>query len=133
MVYSVGLSPPLTAAAIASLEILKAEPERVARIQTNGKLFLSLARAACMDTSTSEGFAVVSVIVGDLVNAGRMADRLLARGLNVLPIIYPAVPIKAARLRFFLTSEHTPAQICEAVRTMREELDGLRKRQKQAA
>ena len=133
LVYSVGLSPPLTAAAIASLEILKAEPERVTRIQTNGKLFLSLARAAGMDTSTSEGFAVVSVIVGDLVNAGRMADRLLARGLNVLPIIYPAVPIKAARLRFFLTSEHTPAQIREAVQTMREELDGLGKRQKQAA
>ena len=133
LVYSVGLSPPLTAAAVASLEILKAEPERVERVQRNGKLFLSLARAAGMDTSTSEGYAVVSVIVGDLVNAGRMADRLLARGLNVLPIIYPAVPIKAARLRFFLTSEHTPAQIRDAVQTMREELDGLRKRQKQVA
>jgi 8-amino-7-oxononanoate synthase len=86
-----------------------------------------------MDTSTSEGYAVVSVIVGDLVNAGRMAERLLARGLNVLPIIYPAVPIKAARLRFFLTSEHTPAQIREAVQTMREELDALRRRLRQAA
>ena len=133
LVYSVGLSPPLAAAASASLGILKAEPERVARVQANGKLFLSLARAAGMDTSTSEGYAVVSVIVGDLINAGRMADRLLARGLNVLPIIYPAVPIKAARLRFFLTSEHTPTQIREAVRIMREELDGLGKRQKQAA
>jgi 8-amino-7-oxononanoate synthase len=68
-----------------------------------------------------------------LVNAGRMADRLLARGLNVLPIIYPAVAMKAARLRFFLTSEHTPAQIREAVQTMREELEGLRNRRKQAA
>jgi 8-amino-7-oxononanoate synthase len=133
LVYSVGLSPPLTAAAIASLGILKSEPERVARVRANGKLFLSLARAAGMDTSTSEGYAVVSVIVGDLVNAGRVANRLLARGLNVLPIIYPAVPIKAARLRFFLTSEHTPAQIHEAVRTMREELNGLGKRQKHAA
>jgi 8-amino-7-oxononanoate synthase len=133
LVYSVGLSPPLTAAAAASLELLKAEPERVARLQANGKLFLSLARAAGMDTATSEGFAVVSVIVGDLVNAGRLADRMLARGLNVLPIIYPAVPIKAARLRFFITSEHTPTQIREAVRTMREELDGLGKRQKRAA
>ena len=133
LVYSVGLSPPLTAAAIASLELLKAEPERVARLQANGKLFLSLARAAGMDTSTSEGYAVVSVIVGNLINAGRVADRLLARGLNVLPIIYPAVPIKAARLRFFLTSEHTPAQIREAVQTMREELDGLRRSEKRAA
>jgi 7-keto-8-aminopelargonate synthetase-like enzyme len=99
LVYSVGLSPPLTAAATASLGLLNAEPERVARLQANGKLFLSLARAAGMDTSTSEGYAVVSVIVGDLVSAGRLADRMLARGLNVLPIIYPAVPIKAARLR----------------------------------
>ena len=133
LVYSVGLSPPLAAAAKASLGVLKAEPERVARVQANGKLFLSLARAAGMDTSTSEGYAVVSVIVGDLINAGRMADRLLARGLNVLPIIYPAVPIKAARLRFFLTSEHTPTQVRAAVRIMREELDGLGKRHKQAA
>jgi 8-amino-7-oxononanoate synthase len=133
LVYSVGLSPPLTAAATASLGLLNAEPERVARLQANGKLFLSLARAAGMDTSTSEGYAVVSVIVGDLVSAGRLADRMLARGLNVLPIIYPAVPIKAARLRFFITSEHTPTQIREAVRAMREEIDGLGKRQKQAA
>ncbi|HEU4380939.1 MAG TPA: aminotransferase class I/II-fold pyridoxal phosphate-dependent enzyme [Hyphomicrobiaceae bacterium] len=135
LVYSVGLSPPLTAAATRSLELLKAEPERVARLRSNGKLFLSLARAAGMDTATSEGHAVVSVIVGDLVNAGRLADRMLARGINVLPIIYPAVPIKAARLRFFITSEHTPTQIREAVRTMREEMDGLgkRPRQKQAA
>jgi 8-amino-7-oxononanoate synthase len=133
LVYSVGLSPPLAAAARASLGILKAEPERVARIQANGKLFLSLARAADMDTSTSEGYAVVCIIVGDLISAGRLADRLLARGLNVLPIIYPAVPIKAARLRFFLTSEHTPTQIRSAVRTMREELDGLGKRDKRAA
>jgi 8-amino-7-oxononanoate synthase len=133
LVYSVGLSPPLTAAATASLGLLKAEPERVARLQANGKFFLSLARGAGMDTSTSEGYAVVSVIVGDLVNAGRLADRMLVRGLNVLPIIYPAVPIKAARLRFFITSEHTPTQIREAVRTMREEMDGLGKRQKQAA
>jgi 8-amino-7-oxononanoate synthase len=133
LVYSVGLSPPLAAAAKASLEILKAEPQRVARVQANGKLFLSLARAAGMDTSTSEGYAVVSVIVGDLINAGRMAERLLARGLNVLPIIYPAVPIKAARLRFFLTCEHTPTQIRAGVRTVREELDRLGKRQKQAA
>jgi 8-amino-7-oxononanoate synthase len=133
LVYSVGLSPPLTAAATASLGVLKAEPERVARLQANGKLFLSLARAAGMDTSTSEGYAVVSVIVGDLVNAGRLADRMLARGLNVLPIIFPAVPIKAARLRFFITSEHTPAQIRDAVKSMREEIDGLGRRQRQAA
>jgi 8-amino-7-oxononanoate synthase len=133
LVYSVGLSPPLAAAATAALAVLKAEPERVARVQANGKLFLSLAKAAGLDTATSEGHSIVSVIVGDLINAGRLAERFLERGLNVLPIIYPAVPLKAARFRFFITSEHTPAQIRLAVRTMREELDALSLRGRKAA
>ena len=132
LVYSVGLSPPLAAAASAALAVLKAEPERIARVQANGKLFLSLAQAARLDTGTSQGHSIVSVIVGDLINAGRLSDRFLARGLNVLPIIYPAVPLKAARFRFFITSEHTPAQIAGAVKTMREELDALSARRRAA-
>jgi 8-amino-7-oxononanoate synthase len=133
LVYSVGLSPPLAAAALAALTVLKAEPERVARVQSNGQLFLSLAKAAGFDTATSEGHSIVSVIVGDLINAGRLAERLLVRGLNVLPIIYPAVPLKASRFRFFITSEHTPAQIRMAVRTIRGELDALSVRGRKAA
>jgi 8-amino-7-oxononanoate synthase len=126
LVYSVGLAPPLAAAASAALQALKNEPERVARVQTNGRLFLAEATSAGLNTGTSQGHAIVSVIVGDLVNAGRLTERMLARGVNVLPIIFPAVPIKAARLRFFITSEHTPAQIRDAVRLLREELEGLR-------
>lgn len=133
LVYSVGLSPPLTAAASAALAALRSEPDRIARVQTNGKLFLSLAKAAGLDTATSEGHAIVSIIVGDAINAAKLAQRMLERGFNVLPIIYPAVPLKAARLRFFITSEHTPAQIRLAVRTTREELNALSSRERRAA
>ena len=95
LVYSVGLSPPLAAAATASLGLLKAEPERVARVQANGKLFLSLARAAGMDTSTSEGSCDrLRHRWRSRSTPGRLAERLLTRGLNVLPIIYPAVPLQ---------------------------------------
>jgi 7-keto-8-aminopelargonate synthetase-like enzyme len=128
----VGLSPPLGAAASAALQVVKAEPERVVRLQSNGKLFLTLAKNAGLDTATSEGYAIVSVIVGDSIKTGRLSDRLLTRGLNVLPIIYPAVPLKAARFRFFITSEHTPAQIKSAVQIMREELDQVDGRKKAA-
>jgi 8-amino-7-oxononanoate synthase len=51
----------------------------------------------------------------------------------VLPIIYPAVPLKAARFRFFITSEHTPAQIRAAVRIMREEMDAQSVKGRRAA
>jgi 8-amino-7-oxononanoate synthase len=128
LVYSVGLSPPLAAAARAALHVVETEPERIARLQRNGKLFLSLAKAAGLDTATSEGHSIVSVIVGDLLNAGKLSQRLLDRGLNVLPIIYPAVPVKASRFRFFITSEHSPTQIRNAVHVMHEELSALDRR-----
>ena len=64
-------------------------------------------------------------MVGDIVSAGRITDRMLKRGIYVLPIIYPAVPLKAARLRFFLTSEHTSEQISTALRITAEELAAL--------
>ena len=121
-VYSVGMPAPAAAASLAALEILKAEPERVARLKANGQLFLDEAKAAGLNTGTSIGYAVVPVIVGDSIKAIKMTERLLARGVNALPIMYPAVPMKAARLRFFITSEHTPAQIRHAVRVTKEEL-----------
>jgi 8-amino-7-oxononanoate synthase len=132
LVYSVGLSPPLAAAASAALQLLNDEPHRVARLQLNGRLFLSEVKSVGLNTGTSEGYAIVSVIVGDLINAGTLTERLLARGINVLPIIFPAVPLKASRLRFFITSEHTSAQIHHAVQSVREELD-LLKYKKRAA
>jgi 8-amino-7-oxononanoate synthase len=122
LVYSVGLSAPLAAAACEALQVLVEEPERVERLQRNGQLFLSLCKDAGFDTSTSEGYAVVSVIVGDILKAGYLSDRLMVRGLNVLPIIFPAVPMKSTRFRYFITSEHSEAQIRDAVRIMQEEL-----------
>jgi 8-amino-7-oxononanoate synthase len=46
---------------------------------------------------------------------------MFGRGINVLPILYPAVPERAARLRFFVTAEHSEQQIRKAVRILLEE------------
>ena len=128
-VYSVGLSPPATAAALASLRILKSDPERVDKVQANGQLFVEEAKKAGLDTMTSAGFSVVPVMIGDPVRAVRLADRLLELGINALPIIHPAVPMKAARLRFFITSKHTPEQIRKTVSIVAEEVVNVAKRQ----
>ena len=48
--------------------------------------------------------------------------RLTERGINVQPILYPAVEEKAARLRFFITAVHTPEQIRRTVATVAEEI-----------
>lgn len=125
-VYSVGMPPPIAAAAIASIQVMLREPERVKRLQERGHLFLEAARAAGLDVGTSAGYSVVPVITGNSVLATRLGNRLLERGINALPILYPAVPEKAARLRFFLTCEHEEQQIRDAVAITAEELARLR-------
>jgi len=117
-VYSVGLATPLAAAATKALEIMLREPERVSRLQANGQRFLAAARAAGLDTGLSQGIAVTPVILGHSIRAVLASDLLYEAGISALPIIYPAVPEKLARLRFFLTSEHTPEQIDRAVDTL---------------
>lgn len=124
-VYSVGLSAPLAAASLAALRVLKAEPTRVARLRENGLRFLKEATAIGLDTGQSAGYSVVPVMVGDGLKAVRLTERLLGRGINALPIMYPAVPLKAARIRFFITSEHTEKQICETVLIVKHELERL--------
>ncbi|TCW78930.1 8-amino-7-oxononanoate synthase [Burkholderia sp. SRS-46] len=113
--YSVGLAPTLAEASLTALERLQAEPERVARLQARGRQFLVEARAAGLNTGTSEGFAVVPIITGSSLKAARWANALFDEGINVQPIFYPAVEEKAARLRFFICSTHEPDQISRTI------------------
>jgi 8-amino-7-oxononanoate synthase len=122
--YSVGMAPALAAAALEALSILHAEPERVTRLQANAALFLRLAKEAGFDTGTSAGFAIVPVIVGSSVGAARLSQALFDRGINVQPILYPAVPDSSARLRFFLSTDHTQAQLHETIAALRSAMSG---------
>ncbi|MFL1875713.1 aminotransferase class I/II-fold pyridoxal phosphate-dependent enzyme, partial [Hansschlegelia beijingensis] len=114
-VYSVGMPPAVAAAAIACFDLLEREPERVTQLRANGVRFVEKAKEAGLDVGSSTGLAIVPVMVGDSLRAVHLSNRLLERGVNALPIIHPAVPERSARLRFFITSEHTPEQIDEAV------------------
>lgn len=82
-VYSVGIAPPLAAASLAALKIMLKEPERVARLQENGRLFLKLASENGLDTGTSQGFAIVPAITCSSLKAARLSNRLFDRGINV--------------------------------------------------
>ncbi|MCB9993584.1 MAG: aminotransferase class I/II-fold pyridoxal phosphate-dependent enzyme [Hyphomicrobiaceae bacterium] len=125
-VFSVGLAPALAASALAALEVMHAEPERVTRLHANTALFLDLARQAGLDTGFAEPFAIVPVILGDSILAVQLSEALLERDVNALPIIYPAVPQNAARLRFFVSAAHTEEMIRKAVAATAEALAELR-------
>ena len=90
-VYSVGLSPPNAAAALAAINLLQEEPERVAKLGENSRLFLRLAKREGLNTGTSNNTAVVPVITGNSEYAVQLSQALFQRGINAQPILYPAV------------------------------------------
>lgn len=125
-VYSVALAPVLAAAALKALELLGEEPDRAAQLQANAALFLAEARAAGLDTGTAGPFGIVPVMVGDTLVAAKLSELLLAKGVNVMPVMFPAVPMQAARLRFFLSALHSADDIRATVAITAEVLAELR-------
>ena len=124
-VFSVGMSPPNAGAALASFQVLEAEPERVRRLQERSRLFLELAKKRGLSTGMSKDSPVVPVILGNSMHSLQLSKAMFARGVNVQPILYPAVEESAARLRFFLTSMHTEEQIRYTIDVMVEELERI--------
>ncbi|MGW1518031.1 aminotransferase class I/II-fold pyridoxal phosphate-dependent enzyme [Streptomyces sp. NPDC002287] len=121
-VYSVGLTPPNAAAALAAAELIEAEPQRVAALRRNSELFLGLAAAAGLATGSSAHTPIVPCILGDSARTLRVADGLYARGVTADPIFHPAVEEGLSRLRFFVTSEHREEDIRRAVAALAEEV-----------
>jgi 8-amino-7-oxononanoate synthase len=121
-VYSVAMPPAIAAAALAALELLSKEPERVGRLKANGRRFAEAARAAGLDIGASVGEAITPVMTGSSLHAVALSQRLFDRGVNVQPIIHPAIPERLARLRFFLSSEHTAEQIDATILLLAEQL-----------
>jgi 8-amino-7-oxononanoate synthase len=119
-VYSVGLPPAAAGAAVAALGRLRAEPKRVARLRANTELFRRRATEAGLEVGPGPA-PVIPFLTGTSASALLLADRMRQRGVNVQPIVYPAVPDAAARLRFFLNASHTDAHIDEAVAILAQE------------
>jgi 8-amino-7-oxononanoate synthase len=117
-VYSVGISPPLAAASLAALRLMCKEPQRVANLRERARYFLNELKTAGVDTGFSQGFAVIPAIVRGSLKATKLSNQLFERGINVQPIIYPAVDERVARLRFFVSSMHSEQEIQSAVNTL---------------
>ena len=109
---------PNAAAALEGLRVIGREPWRVTVLRERSELFLKLCADSGLDTGTSGDTPVIPVILGSSARAIQVSQLLLERGINARPILYPAVRESAARVRFFLTCEHTEEQIVRTVETL---------------
>jgi len=121
-VYSVGMSPPNAAAALTAIRQMKREPKRLAQLRSRAQLFLERAQNLGLNTGTSKDSPVIPIILGQSLHCVELYKALYDRGILAIPVMYPAVPESASRLRFFITCLHTEEQIGTAIDTIAESM-----------
>lgn len=113
VVYTTGLPPANAAAAIAALDVIAAEPERVAAPLARARRFT---RALNLPEAASP---IVPIILGEAEAALAAAADLQAQGMLAVAIRPPTVPAGTARLRIAFCAGHAEADVdrlAEAVR-----------------
>lgn len=105
-IFSAAMAAASVAAIIKGLEILREEPERVARLKANGDYLRQGLKGLGYDIGLSET-AIVPVILKDETTTALLARRLRDFGIIAAPVMFPAVAQGAARLRLCVTAAHT--------------------------
>jgi len=114
MIFSASLPPAQVAAALASLDIIEAEPERRAMLWKNTHFLNNGLKHLGFNTGISET-PIIPVIVGDDLLCFQMWRDLQDRGIFVNPIITPAVPPDQALIRVSIMATHTEDQLRTAL------------------
>jgi 8-amino-7-oxononanoate synthase len=107
LIYSTALPPMAAAVAIEAMDVVDAEPGRVARLRERIAGFRAAAARAGLELPESST-AIQPVIVGDAARAVRVSARLAERGFLVPAIRPPTVAEGSARLRVSICADHDP-------------------------
>ena len=111
LLYGAAPTPANTAAGLATLQLMQAEPERAQRLQANAAYFLEKAKAAGLNTYNSKDSGVVPIMTRDSEVALWLSIQLFDQGICSFPMLYPIVPRDKSRLRFFINTNHTHEQM----------------------
>ena len=122
LIFSTALPPPAAAAAMASLEILRAQPERVDKLRRNAPALRDALAAEGVEYGDSET-QIVPIVVGDASAAMDACERALARGIFAQAIRPPTVPDGTSRLRLAVMASHTRSELRRAASVLAEALD----------
>jgi glycine C-acetyltransferase len=112
--FSTSHPPSVTAAAMAAIDVLLDEPERIERLWDNTRYFKNGLRNLGLNTGSSES-PITPVIVGEGKKAMQFSDGLFQAGIFAQGIGYPTVPEAKSRVRTIVMSEHTRADLDEAL------------------
>ena len=117
--FSTSHPPSVAATCIAAFDLLENEPERIARLWTNTDYFKDQLATAGFDiggrTTPKSETPITPIILGDGRANMDFSRALFEAGVMATGIAFPTVPEGKARIRTNMTSEHTRAQIDQAL------------------
>ena len=112
--FSNSVPPVVAAAAVRVLELLEQRPALRAQLHENAQYFRAGLERLGFTLKPGE-HPIIPVMIGDAGLAGRMADRLLERGVYVIGFSYPVVPRGEARIRTQMSAALTRAELDTAL------------------
>jgi glycine C-acetyltransferase/8-amino-7-oxononanoate synthase len=114
LIFSTALPPPAVAGAMAALELLVEQPQRVDKLQRNARLLADT--LAEEGVQTGSGTQIIPLVVGSADAAVAASDRLLERGIFAQAIRPPTVPDGTSRLRVAVMASHSASELKPAAR-----------------
>jgi glycine C-acetyltransferase len=120
--FSTSHPPSVAASCIAAFDLLESEPERIERLWDNTRYFKQQLANAGFDvggrTTPASETPITPIIIGDGRKTMEFSKALFDAGVMATGIAFPTVPEGKARIRTIMTSEHTRAQIDQALETL---------------
>jgi glycine C-acetyltransferase len=113
--FSNSVAPPIAAASLKVLDLLRTAGELRMRLLDNTKFFRARMTEEKFDILPGD-HPIVPVMVGDAALAARMAAVMLEKGVYVVGFSYPVVPQGKARIRAQVSAAHTRDELEKAVR-----------------
>lgn len=110
LIFSASPTPASTASALAALDVMREEPERVVRVNAIGQKMRDAYRALGLNTGTSVT-PIVPIIIGDDQRTFAAWRMLFDEGVFVNPVISPAVTPGRQMLRTSYMATHTDEQL----------------------
>ncbi len=110
LIFSASMSPANAAAVLAALQIMLAEPERMAQLWRNTRRMKQGLRDLGFNLGDSET-PILPVYCCNLMLAFKMCKRLQEEGVFVNPVVSPAVAPGRELIRISLMATHTDTQV----------------------
>jgi len=117
--FSNSLPPAIVAASLKSIELLQKSTELRDRLESNTKYFRGAMTAAGFNILPGT-HPITPIMLGDAALAGKMAEKMLEKGVYVIGFSFPVVPQGKARIRTQVSAAHTREDLEFAVKAFSE-------------